>query len=289
MKIQRQEPEAGAYGCHYYKETSHAGILGSSLHAFHFKTRESLQLQVNYQASFYKMVLCLDGFSKSYQNKKHMYSFNAGKVLLYKTNTGTYFSELKEDTEYNLIHLHFSQAMIEEINQFSAHVFKSSIMEIPMSPVQAGLFKNPNHFRDVHPALANIFIEKTMLDQLYAFAATSLNYNHYRLLKSGSDREKIYAAKELLDQSVTYISIEVLAKEVGMNTFKLKKMFREEFHKPVFEYQVDVHFSKAYTLLLETTDSIEEVAIACGYQNTGSFSNAFKRKFGMRPSDLRKY
>ena len=289
MKIQRQEPEAGAYGCQFYKETNHAGMLDSSLHTFHFKTQESLLLQVNYQKSFYKMVLCLNGFSQSYQHKKQMYSFNAGKALLYKTNTETYLSELKENTEYNLIHLHFSPTMMEEINQFSAKAFNGNTMEMSMSPAQAALFKNPDHFRDVHPALSNMLIEKTMLDQLYTFAATSINHHHYRLLKSRSDRDKIYAAKDLLDQSDTYISIESLSKEVGMNTFKLKKIFRDEFHKPVFEYQVDIHFSKAYKLLLDTTDSIEVIALACGYQSTGSFSNAFKRKFGIRPSDLRKY
>ncbi len=288
MRIQRQDPEAGAYGCQFYKEVSYAGILGSSLHAFYFKTQESLLLQVNYQESFYKMVLCLEGYSQSFQHKNHMYSFNAGKALLYKTNTDTYFSELKENTTYNHIHMHFSPAMVEEINQFSAQAFNGHTMEMPMSTEQTGLFKNQNYFGDAHPALAKLFIEKTMLDQLYAFAATSFNYSHYRLLKSGSDREKIYAAKELLDQSGTYISIESLAKEVGMNTFKLKKMFRDEFQNPVFEYQVGVHFSKAYKLLLDTTDSIEDVALACGYRSTGSFSNAFKRKFGIRPSDLRK-
>jgi AraC-like DNA-binding protein len=288
MKIQRQDPEAGAYGCQFYKEVSHAGVLGSSLHAFHFKTQESLLLQVNYQESFYKMVLCLEGYSQTFQHKKHIYSFNAGKALLYKTNTDKYLSELKGNTAYNLIHMHFSPAMVEEIKQFSAKAFNGHAMEMPMSTEQTGLFKKQHYFRDAHPALANLFIEKTMLDQLYSFAAASFNYSHYRLLKSGSDREKIYTAKELLDQSGTYISIESLAKEVGMNTFKLKKMFRDEFQKPVFEYQVGVHFSKAYRLLLETSDSIEEIALACGYQSTGSFSNAFKRKFGIRPSDLRK-
>ncbi len=115
-----------------------------------------------------------------------------------------------------------------------------------------------------------------------------MRLNNYHIKFYSRDRNKIYEAKQLLNESCSYITIEALSKQIGMNTFKLKKLFKETFSKPVFEYQTDIHFSKAYKLLLDTQDSIEYIADSCGYLSAGSFSNAFKRKFGIRPSELRK-
>jgi AraC-like DNA-binding protein len=289
MKIQNSDQKTNSNGCQFYTETSYSNILGSAIHSFHFKTQESLTFQVNYQESIHKMVLCLDGFSKNYQKHNHRYSFEAGKALLYKTNTDTYLSEIRKDTEYNLIHLHFSQTMMEEMKQLSANIFKENIMEIPMFFAQIQLFKDLERFQNTNASLASLLIEKTMLDQLFAFAKTRLSIDGYQTLKSQGDKDKIYEAKQILDASSEYISIEKLARQIGINTFKLKNLFKEEFKKPIFEYQVNVHFSRAQAMLLDTTNSIQDIALSCGYQSVGSFSNAFKRKFSVRPSDMRKY
>lgn len=103
-----------------------------------------------------------------------------------------------------------------------------------------------------------------------------------------TDVEKIYAVKELLSHTISenYSLIE-LAHKVGTNEFTLKKGFRELFGTTVFGFWNDIKMNQAKTMLLEADKSIYEVADVIGYKNPRHFSTAFKRKFGILPSQVK--
>ncbi|MEW7278504.1 AraC family transcriptional regulator [Aquimarina sp. 2201CG1-2-11] len=81
-------------------------------------------------------------------------------------------------------------------------------------------------------------------------------------------------------------SLTELAHKIGTNTNKLKKEFKAQFGVPVFKYLQNERLKKAYNLIKNEQKTIQEAAWAVGYDSLGSFSNAFEKKFGYRPSQV---
>ncbi len=101
--------------------------------------------------------------------------------------------------------------------------------------------------------------------------------------------DKLHNAKEiLLEQMDSPPTLTELAKLTAMNTYSLKKGFKELFGQPVFKFLQNKRLDKAYELLENRDMSVQEAAWFVGYNSIGSFSNAFKKKFGFRPKDINK-
>lgn len=104
-----------------------------------------------------------------------------------------------------------------------------------------------------------------------------------------SDVEKIYAVREfILGDIGAECSLIDLAHRVGTNEFTLKKGFRELFGTTVFGFWNDAKMDQAKKMLLEQDMNINEVSDSVGYKNPRHFSAAFKKKFGVIPSRLKK-
>lgn len=91
----------------------------------------------------------------------------------------------------------------------------------------------------------------------------------------------------LLERMDNPPSLNELALEIGLNTNRLKKSFKEHFGLPVFKYLQNERLQKAHDLILQDHQSVQEAAWQVGYDSLSSFSNAFFKKFGYRPSDIR--
>lgn len=99
--------------------------------------------------------------------------------------------------------------------------------------------------------------------------------------------EKLSLAQDiLLSDLENPPSLTELAHKIGTNTNKLKKGFKAQFGVPVFKYLQNERLKKAYYLIKNEQKTIQEAAWAVGYDSLGSFSNAFEKKFGYRPSQV---
>jgi len=103
------------------------------------------------------------------------------------------------------------------------------------------------------------------------------------------DRDKLFHAKEIIENNISKPpSLNELSKLIGLNNNKLKKNFKELFGIPVFKYLQEERLNKAYELLCHSNMSVQEAAWFVGYESLSSFSNAFQKKFGSRPNEIRK-
>ena len=108
-----------------------------------------------------------------------------------------------------------------------------------------------------------------------------------QVVNSG-ERAKLYEAKEILiDNLNDPPSLTELSKKIGLNSFKLKKNFKELFGTPVFKYLQNERLNKAHELLRNKDVTIQEAAWQVGYDSLSSFSNAFAKKYGFRPSEIK--
>lgn len=103
-----------------------------------------------------------------------------------------------------------------------------------------------------------------------------------------SEREKLNQARDILLENIDNPpSLNEISKEIGLNTFKLKKEFKAFFGVPVFKYLQNERLTLAHKMINNQESTVQEAAWHVGYDSLSSFSNAFAKKFGYRPSQIK--
>ncbi|GAA0546503.1 helix-turn-helix transcriptional regulator [Chitinophaga japonensis] len=109
---------------------------------------------------------------------------------------------------------------------------------------------------------------------------------HARLKQQ--DIERLYEVKNYIELHYdTACSIIDLARKAGINQMKLKRGFKALFGTTVFGYLSHLRMQKAKQLLLDEKMYVNEVAEKIGYKHPHHFTVAFKKKFGILPSELK--
>lgn len=104
-----------------------------------------------------------------------------------------------------------------------------------------------------------------------------------------SNFDSIQESRHIIDTRFdAHITLSDIARQVGLNEFKLKSGFRRLFGISMFEYLLKTRMQKARTLLLETRLPIKDVAHRTGYTSKQSFQNAFKKYYDETPGSFRR-
>jgi len=103
------------------------------------------------------------------------------------------------------------------------------------------------------------------------------------------DIECLHEARLFIEKNYyTPCTIIDLPRTLGINQTKLKCGFKELFGNTMFGYVKDLQMEKARQLLLDGKLYVNEIADRIGYKHPQHFAAAFKRKFGILPSELKK-
>lgn len=106
---------------------------------------------------------------------------------------------------------------------------------------------------------------------------------------SKSDIDSIYYARDLLIKDIANPpTIMNLARQSGINEFKLKQGFRKIFLTSVYQYYQKNRMERAKLLLYEGKLNVSNVAWEVGYTNVSHFISTYKRTFGINPGSLLK-
>ena len=107
----------------------------------------------------------------------------------------------------------------------------------------------------------------------------------YPLVKE--DIDSIYQAGKILVRNIDNPpSIETLARQVGLNRLKLNQGFHQVYGTTPFRYLRNCRLALAGHLLSTSELAVEEVAYRVGYTSRTSFTDAFRRQFGLSPKAL---
>ncbi|MDL5514283.1 AraC family transcriptional regulator [Arenibacter sp. M-2] len=102
------------------------------------------------------------------------------------------------------------------------------------------------------------------------------------------ERKRLNWARDILLENIDNPpTLNELSKQIGWNTFKLKKDFKAYFGVPVFKYLQNERLTLAHKLIRNQDATVQEAAWHVGYDSLSSFSNAFEKKFGYRPSQIK--
>ncbi len=79
------------------------------------------------------------------------------------------------------------------------------------------------------------------------------------------------------------ISPSILAKDVGMSTRQLERLFRRYLNRSPKRYYMELRLQKARNLLMQTDMSIINIALACGFASPSHFSKCYRAHYDTTP------
>ncbi|MBI5707414.1 MAG: helix-turn-helix transcriptional regulator [Armatimonadetes bacterium] len=101
--------------------------------------------------------------------------------------------------------------------------------------------------------------------------------------------ECLLKAKEMLDACPSEaVSLESLAKEVGLSAFHLQKLFKSVYGVSPSAYLSTARMDRARWLILHENRTATEACADVGFSSLASFTRSFRKRYGISPGTLRR-
>lgn len=100
----------------------------------------------------------------------------------------------------------------------------------------------------------------------------------------GVRHPKLSRVIQAMEQNIEEpISPSILAKDVGMSTRQLERLFRRYLNRSPKRYYMELRLQKARNLLMQTDMSVINVALACGFASPSHFSKCYRAHYDTTP------
>ena len=104
----------------------------------------------------------------------------------------------------------------------------------------------------------------------------------------GIDSPKLAEAVRLMEAAVENpLDMRQISTRVGLSPRQVERLFREQLGMPPKTFYIKLRLVRARTLLRQTVDPILGIALECGFGSTSHLYHAYKRVFGMAPTEER--
>ncbi len=100
----------------------------------------------------------------------------------------------------------------------------------------------------------------------------------------GVRHPKLARVIQMMEQNIEDpISPAILARDVGMSTRQLERLFRRYLNRSPKRYYMELRLQKARNLLMQTDMSVINVALACGFASPSHFSKCYRSQYQTTP------
>lgn len=237
--------------------------------------------------------------SVKYGNKQKEFNYTKGLALsFYADDNVEFIHTVSASKPLECLVIATSIKAIERLPNDEGELFSEMLNQL-VNPsdhyVEGPSFFMTPEMQSIVDSLFNIKYEgktKMMFFRSQITALLSHFFGQLATLKTEKikslEREKLDLAKKiLLDNIDNPPSLTELSQQIGLNTFKLKRDFKELFGVPVFKYLQNERLTLANKMIRNEEATVQEAAWHVGYDSLSSFSNAFEKKFGYRPSQIK--
>lgn len=182
-----------------------------------------------------------------------------------------------------------SQNIIEHIkNKKESKTLKST-----QTNLQTRLCANEIYNTACETKLDNIYIQSKVLEILFIEFRDLIDINKkdkiQNIIFDEYDKQALEKAKILLVNDLKNPpNLTELSKLIGLNEFKLKYGFKKLFNITPYNFLLEHKLFYAKKLLETGEMNVSEIALEIGYKQVHGFSNAFFKRFGVRPKDIMK-
>lgn len=95
------------------------------------------------------------------------------------------------------------------------------------------------------------------------------------------------AVKRMQDSIEAPVSPTLIAQELGISVRQLERLFGRFLNASPKKYHMEMRLERAQHLLVQTEQSVIEIALACGFESPGHFTRVYRTAFGVTPSEQR--
>ncbi|MDJ0630386.1 MAG: GlxA family transcriptional regulator [Rhodobacter sp.] len=100
----------------------------------------------------------------------------------------------------------------------------------------------------------------------------------------GVRHPKLSQVIQMMEQNIEEpVSPSILARDVGMSTRQLERLFRRYLNRSPKRYYMELRLQKARNLLMQTDMSVINVALACGFASPSHFSKCYRSHYDTTP------
>lgn len=169
---------------------------------------------------------------------------------------------------------------------FSDDLFQIDRDRITCAGGQASLDMMLKVISDRHgPKLAALISEQFMCERIRGTHDRQRVPLHLHL---GANQPKLTEAVTLMEANLEEpISLDELSAYVGISRRQLERLFQKHLNCVPTRYYLNLRLNRARLLLLQTSKSIVDIALACGFISAPHFSKCYRDMFGIPPRDER--
>jgi YesN/AraC family two-component response regulator len=237
----------------------------------------------------YELMIVLDG-NLFMEQDGVKYSCKKGDVLFQKT--GIMHRGYKPSmSSFYWLHFMLNQYEIIEENNLEEKILnldnnKQIIFPLYFAPKEVNKLVTLSSelissMREMHPHILNNYLMSSILIEL-----SKQFLDIYKDNTLGNKRfQEIFAyIKAHYDETITVKSI---AEKFDYNEKYLPRLFKKYTNQTIKEYVIQLKLNEAKKLLMDTNDSIKEIAKILCFEDTHYFMRLFKKKMGITPTEFR--
>jgi transcriptional regulator GlxA family with amidase domain len=104
----------------------------------------------------------------------------------------------------------------------------------------------------------------------------------------GGGQPKLTEAVALMEANVEEpLATEDIARLVGVSRRQLERLFKQYLDSLPSRYYLEMRLARARRLLQQTSQSVLQIGLACGFSSGPHFSNTYRARFGLTPREQR--
>ena len=179
----------------------------------------------------------------------------------------------------------YVEASISPHSQFAAELQKMC----PVNPVIEAGELHP----DVKNAILSLYKEKTrnpIVDQAFVQIILARCFPRMQLVDKNciGDSDLVYQTVHYIaDHFREELTLESIAKALGVNKFSLSRVFSGTFHTNFKQYLNEQRLNYACSLLEDTNRSVTDICLDSGFESQRTFNRVFVEKFHKTPREYR--
>lgn len=267
-----------------------------------FSGRPEESYQMRYSQYFHNKILIsimLSGESVHRLEDKFEASVKKNQSFIYAVNQDRTLIEYQQYKRFEVVSLVFDPNVFDNcLDKFfdkSQKKAKQECVNAIFSQHKAGkLFGIVNEVRLIIQQIIKcrltknfrrVFLECKLYEMLAHYFQAITELPEKEIVFSKDDVKKIQDIRRFLSEgNINEISVDSLCRTFGLNRFKLTTGFQSIFNISVIKFYRKQVLKRAYDDLKAKKNNVSEVALIYGYNNAASFSRAFYKEFGIRPS-----
>lgn len=240
-------------------------------------------------------VFILEGRCKNFTELEE-FDLQEGEAVLAKSGDGLFKTVLHNDKpSFKAISIRFHKSVLMELYKNEPSPFyedQKLDLNVNSTLVKSNeLIKNYINSLLVYFEQQNLVNEELLILKLKELITLLLAFDKDSKVKEimfNLYKERTFKFQEVIKAHIfSDISIENLAQLTNRSLSSFKREFKTIYNNTPSNYIIDQRIEKVANLLLQSQETISNIAYDCEFKTLAHMSRVFKKKYGVSPSDYR--